>query len=148
MSHLAKAYDPKLVEEKWYSFWEENGLFESHPNSGKNPIASSFPPQCDGRSPYGPRLRRHACKIFSSAGSGCLDLRLCGSPEPTTRASPRNGGRETSLCQNGQADAKTLPVKSFYTRLGMERKKRRANHSSNQKTGLFLRLVAPSFYNG
>jgi len=44
MSRLAKAYDPKLVEEKWYSYWEENGLFKADPTSGKPPYCIVIPP--------------------------------------------------------------------------------------------------------
>jgi len=44
MSHLAKSYDPKLVEEKWYAFWEEGGFFQADPNSGKDPYCIVIPP--------------------------------------------------------------------------------------------------------
>ncbi len=44
MSHLPKAYDPKLVEEKWYSFWEEGGFFQADPHSGKEPYVIVIPP--------------------------------------------------------------------------------------------------------
>ena len=41
---LAKAYDPKLVEEKWYTFWEKGGYFKADPNSGKEPFCIVIPP--------------------------------------------------------------------------------------------------------
>ena len=44
MSHLPKAYDPKLVEEKWYSFWEQGGFFKANPHSGKKPYCIVIPP--------------------------------------------------------------------------------------------------------
>lgn len=44
MSHLAKAYDPKLIEEKWYSFWEQGGFFRADPKSGKQPFCIVIPP--------------------------------------------------------------------------------------------------------
>lgn len=44
MSHLAKSYDPKLTEEKWYAFWEEEGFFKADPNSGKPPYSIVIPP--------------------------------------------------------------------------------------------------------
>jgi valyl-tRNA synthetase len=44
MTELAKAYDPKLVEEKWYTFWEEGGFFKADPNSGKEPYCIVIPP--------------------------------------------------------------------------------------------------------
>lgn len=44
MSHLAKAYDPKLIEEKWYSFWEKKGFFRADPTSQKPPYCIVIPP--------------------------------------------------------------------------------------------------------
>ena len=43
MSHLPKAYDPKLIEEKWYSFWEEGGYFKADPHSSKKPFCIVIP---------------------------------------------------------------------------------------------------------
>jgi valyl-tRNA synthetase len=44
MSEIAKAFDPKLVEEKWYSFWEEGGYFKADPHSDKEPFCIVIPP--------------------------------------------------------------------------------------------------------
>jgi valyl-tRNA synthetase len=44
MSELPKAYDPKQVEEKWYSFWEKGGYFIADPHSGKEPFTIVIPP--------------------------------------------------------------------------------------------------------
>ncbi|MBX7067505.1 MAG: valine--tRNA ligase [Parachlamydiales bacterium] len=44
MSELPKAFDPKLVEEKWYSFWEEGGYFRADPHSKKDPYCIVIPP--------------------------------------------------------------------------------------------------------
>lgn len=44
MSELPKAFDPKLVEEKWYSFWEEGGYFKADPHSQKDPYCIVIPP--------------------------------------------------------------------------------------------------------
>lgn len=44
MSHLPKAYDPKLIEEKWYSFWEKGDFFKANPHSGKKPYCIVIPP--------------------------------------------------------------------------------------------------------
>ncbi|HTY13770.1 MAG TPA: valine--tRNA ligase [Candidatus Omnitrophota bacterium] len=40
---LAKAYDPSNVEQKWYKFWEENGLFKPDPEA-KVPFSIVIPP--------------------------------------------------------------------------------------------------------
>jgi len=32
MAEIPKAYEPQSVEEKWYSFWEENGCFTADPS--------------------------------------------------------------------------------------------------------------------
>ncbi len=44
MSSLSKTYDPKLVEEKWYAFWEEKHFFTANPNSPKKPFSIVIPP--------------------------------------------------------------------------------------------------------
>jgi len=44
MSTLPKAYDPKLIEEKWYSFWEKEGFFNADPHSRKKPFCIVIPP--------------------------------------------------------------------------------------------------------
>ncbi|HSW87450.1 MAG TPA: valine--tRNA ligase [Rhabdochlamydiaceae bacterium] len=44
MSDLPKAYDPQIVEEKWYGFWEENGFFQADAHSNKPSYCISIPP--------------------------------------------------------------------------------------------------------
>ncbi len=44
MSSWPKAYDPKDVEDKWYSFWEEGGYFRADANSDKLPFTIVIPP--------------------------------------------------------------------------------------------------------
>ena len=44
MSSLPKAYDPKLVEEKWYAFWEKEGFFRADPTSNKPPYCIVIAP--------------------------------------------------------------------------------------------------------
>ncbi len=44
MSELSKSYDPKLVEEKWYSFWESRGFFKADNQSKKPAYSISIPP--------------------------------------------------------------------------------------------------------
>jgi len=44
MNDLPSVYNPKLTEEKWYKFWEENNLFHARPNSEKKPYCIVIPP--------------------------------------------------------------------------------------------------------
>lgn len=44
MTELAKAYDPKLVEEKLYRFWEEGEFFKANSASSKPPYCIVIPP--------------------------------------------------------------------------------------------------------
>jgi valyl-tRNA synthetase len=44
MTSLPKTYDPQLVEEKWYSFWEQRSLFKADPASQKKPYCIVMPP--------------------------------------------------------------------------------------------------------
>ena len=41
---LAKAYEPKEVEEKWYYYWEKNDLFKANTKSDKTPFSIVIPP--------------------------------------------------------------------------------------------------------
>ncbi len=41
---LAKTYDPKKVEEKWYAYWEKRGYFEATGDEGKKPYSIVIPP--------------------------------------------------------------------------------------------------------
>jgi valyl-tRNA synthetase len=41
---LAKGYEPKEVEEKWYRYWEENNLFRAEPNTDGEPFCIVIPP--------------------------------------------------------------------------------------------------------
>lgn len=43
-SEMPKAYESSAVEEKWYSYWENNGLFHGKPNPDKKPYSIVIPP--------------------------------------------------------------------------------------------------------
>jgi len=44
MEDLPKAYSPKEVEDKWYSFWEKSGFFTADAYSEKEPFCVVMPP--------------------------------------------------------------------------------------------------------
>ena len=37
-------YDPREIEQKWYKFWEENGVFHDEPDTKKEPYSIVLPP--------------------------------------------------------------------------------------------------------
>jgi len=41
---MEKTYNPQKVEEKWYSFWEEEGFFHSEVDSSQKPFTIVIPP--------------------------------------------------------------------------------------------------------
>jgi len=41
---IAKSYESKSVEQKWYEYWENNGLFKPETTSEKNPYCIVIPP--------------------------------------------------------------------------------------------------------
>ena len=41
---LAKGYEPKDVEQKWYEYWEEKKLFRAQAPSDKDPYCIVIPP--------------------------------------------------------------------------------------------------------
>ena len=44
MTELAKAYDPKGVEDRWYAFWEEKGYFRGPTGASGDPFCIVIPP--------------------------------------------------------------------------------------------------------
>ncbi len=44
MQDLPKAYDPKITEEKWTDFWEQNQFFKANASSDKPPYTIVIPP--------------------------------------------------------------------------------------------------------
>jgi len=44
MSEISKAYEPGLVEDKWYAWWQERGLFHADPSSPKPGYSIVIPP--------------------------------------------------------------------------------------------------------
>ncbi|MBU1680726.1 MAG: valine--tRNA ligase [Bacteroidetes bacterium] len=44
MNDIAKVYNPKEAEEKWYKYWEENGIFHSEPDDSKESYTIVIPP--------------------------------------------------------------------------------------------------------
>jgi valyl-tRNA synthetase len=43
-NEIPKAYDPKLVEDKWYAEWLAKGCFTANPSSSKPPYSIVIPP--------------------------------------------------------------------------------------------------------
>ncbi|MCK9524610.1 MAG: valine--tRNA ligase [Limnochordia bacterium] len=44
MTTVEKTYDPKQVEQKWYTYWQENGYFHQEVDAGKEPFCVVIPP--------------------------------------------------------------------------------------------------------
>jgi len=44
VNDMDKRYDPHSVEEKWYRYWEKNGLFHAVPRSDRKPYTIVIPP--------------------------------------------------------------------------------------------------------
>jgi valyl-tRNA synthetase len=44
MKELAKAYDPKSVEEKWYGFWMQKKYFHADESAHQTPFSIVIPP--------------------------------------------------------------------------------------------------------
>jgi len=42
--NIPTVYDPQAVEEKWYKYWEENGLFHDEVDKKKKPFSIVIPP--------------------------------------------------------------------------------------------------------
>ncbi|OGU56991.1 MAG: valine--tRNA ligase [Ignavibacteria bacterium RBG_13_36_8] len=44
ISDIPKAYDPKIVEDKWYKYWEDHKLYHSEVDETKKPYTIVIPP--------------------------------------------------------------------------------------------------------
>jgi valyl-tRNA synthetase len=44
LTDIPKIYDPKEVEDKWYKYWEDNGVFHSEVDETKEPYTIVIPP--------------------------------------------------------------------------------------------------------
>ncbi|MCH6573701.1 MAG: valine--tRNA ligase [Bacteroidetes bacterium] len=44
ISNIPKAYDPSVVEDKWYKYWQENKIFRSEIDESKEPYVIPIPP--------------------------------------------------------------------------------------------------------
>lgn len=44
LDQIPKTYDPQAVEQRIYSWWEENGYFKPRPNPDRKPFVISMPP--------------------------------------------------------------------------------------------------------
>ncbi len=44
MPEISKAYEPQLVEDKWYAWWQERGIFHADETSGKPAYSVVIPP--------------------------------------------------------------------------------------------------------
>ncbi|MGE5365088.1 MAG: valine--tRNA ligase [Bacteroidota bacterium] len=43
-TEIPKSYNPSLVEDKWYSYWENNQLYHSEPDASRKPYTVVIPP--------------------------------------------------------------------------------------------------------
>jgi valyl-tRNA synthetase len=44
MTELAKQYDPCQAQERWLTYWQEQGFFHSHPDENREPYSIVIPP--------------------------------------------------------------------------------------------------------
>ena len=44
MTELPKTYEAKIIDAKWYEFWQDNGFFKADPSSKKPPFCIVMPP--------------------------------------------------------------------------------------------------------
>ena len=67
-----QGYDPHGVEERWYRFWEEQGLFHADETSTGSPVLHRHPaPQRDRLACTWGMPSTTPCRTSSSAGTGC-----------------------------------------------------------------------------
>ena len=60
-TELPKQYDPKEAQQRWLTFWNEQGYFHSRPDPKRKPYTHRHPAAQRHRRPaHGPRAQQHA----------------------------------------------------------------------------------------
>ena len=103
MTELAKAYDPKGVEERWYAFWDEKGYFRAPTGAPGRAVQHRHPAAERHRRPaHRPRAEQLDPGHPRSAAPACRGARRCGSRAPTTRRSRRRTSSRRELAAEGK----------------------------------------------
>ena len=64
-SEIPKAYDPLQVEDKWYKYWIDNGIFNSDIDETKKPYTIAIPPpNITGKLTMGHVLNNYVTRYF------------------------------------------------------------------------------------
>ncbi len=144
---LAKAYDPSAVEQKWYKFWEEGGLFKPDP-AAKDPFTIVIPPpNITGSLHMGHALnnsiqdlliRYKRMKGFRALWVPGTDHAGIATQNVVERELKKEGKRKEDLGREKFIE-KVWEWKKEY---GGE------NNPAIKKAGLFLRLDAGTLYHG
>ena len=69
---IAKTYDPKIAEDKWYKHWQEKGYFSSSPDEREPFTIVIPPPNVTGVLHMGPMLNNTI--IFGGGGDALSSL--------------------------------------------------------------------------
>lgn len=94
MKDLGK-YEPGAIEEKWYNFWEEHGVFHDEPEEGKEPYSIVLPPpNVTGQLHMGHALDNTLQDILIRY-KGCRGIMSSGFRERTMPVSPRRSRWKT-----------------------------------------------------
>ena len=136
---LAKAYEPKDVESRWYPFWEKSGFFTADPASGQAALRDHDPaPQRHGLAAHRPRLHAAPSQdviVRWKRMSGFDTLWLPG-PRPRGHRHPDGGGAPAR--QGRQEEGRPRPRGVRGARLGVEGGERRHDPQAAPHHGLSL----------
>lgn len=92
---IAKTYNPKEAEEKWYSYWKANGFFRSTPDEREPYTIVMPPPNVTGVLHMGHMLNNTIQDVLIRRAR-MQGKTLVGYREPITPPSPRK--LKSSLC--------------------------------------------------
>ena len=90
MKELPKVYEPQQVEGRIYRMWMDHDCFKATPDSDKKPFSIVMPPpNVTGQLHMGHAMDATLQDILTRFKRMQGYAARCGSPAPTTRASPR-----------------------------------------------------------
>ena len=142
---MIKTYDPKQVEQKWYTFWEENGFFHAEVDESKEPFCVVIPPpNITGQLHMGHALDNTYQDILVrwKRMQGFNTVWIPGTDHAgiATQARVEDHIRAT--------EGKTRHEVGREEFLGVQGRLWPSDSQSTQKVGGFLRLAAGTFHHG
>lgn len=140
-------YDPSEIEQGWYQYWEDHGVFHDEPDPEKEPYSIVLPPpNVTGQLHMGHALDNTLQDILIryKRMQGYNVLWLPGKDHAGIATQVKV---EKQIAEEGLSKY-DLGREKFWNAFGSGREVWKPYRPSDQKTGFFLRLAERTFHDG